>query len=38
MIGGAVMNEEVAEYSGADAYGKDATAAVKLAKSWIGDK
>ncbi len=38
MIGGAVMNEEVAEYAGADAYGKDATAAVKLAKSWIGDK
>ncbi len=38
MIGGAVMNEEVAEYAGADAYGKDATSAFKLAKSWIGGK
>jgi 5-methyltetrahydrofolate--homocysteine methyltransferase len=36
MIGGAVMNEEVAEYAGADAYGKDATSAYKLAKSWVG--
>jgi methanogenic corrinoid protein MtbC1 len=38
MIGGSIMNDEVAEYSGADAYGKDATTAVKIAKSWIGGK
>ncbi|TFG61080.1 MAG: methionine synthase [Spirochaetales bacterium] len=38
MIGGAVMSDEVAKYSGADAYGKDATSAFKLAKSWIGGK
>jgi 5-methyltetrahydrofolate--homocysteine methyltransferase len=36
MIGGSIMNEEAAEYTGADAYGKDASAAVKLAKSWTG--
>jgi methanogenic corrinoid protein MtbC1 len=38
MIGGSIMNEEAAEYAGADAYGADANAAVKLAKSWIGGK
>jgi 5-methyltetrahydrofolate--homocysteine methyltransferase len=38
MIGGSIMNEEAAEYAGADAYGKDASAAVKLAKSWTGGK
>lgn len=38
MIGGAVMNDDVAKYAGADAYGKDATSAFKLAKSWIGGK
>lgn len=36
MIGGSIMNEEAAEYAGADAYGEDAMAAVKLAKSWTG--
>lgn len=36
MIGGAPMDENVARYIGADAYGADATAAVKLAKGWIG--
>jgi methanogenic corrinoid protein MtbC1 len=35
MIGGAIMDANVAQYVGADAYGSDATAAVKLAKSWI---
>jgi 5-methyltetrahydrofolate--homocysteine methyltransferase len=38
MIGGSIMNEESAEYAGADAYGADANAAVKLAKSWKGGK
>jgi 5-methyltetrahydrofolate--homocysteine methyltransferase len=36
MIGGAIMDESAAQYIGADAYGPDATAAVKLAKSWTG--
>jgi 5-methyltetrahydrofolate--homocysteine methyltransferase len=35
MIGGAIMDANVAQYVGADAYGSDAMAAVKLAKSWI---
>jgi len=35
MIGGAIMDASVAQYVGADAYGADATAAVKLATSWI---
>jgi 5-methyltetrahydrofolate--homocysteine methyltransferase len=35
MIGGGQINEEVRKYTGADAYGKDALAAVKLAKDWI---
>lgn len=34
MIGGAIMDEKAAEYAGADAYGRDAAAAVKLAKGW----
>jgi 5-methyltetrahydrofolate--homocysteine methyltransferase len=38
MIGGSIMDEEAAEYVGADAFGADATAAVKLAKSWTGGK
>lgn len=36
MIGGGQINEQVREFTGADAYGKDAMAAVKLAKGWIG--
>ncbi|HEY9595984.1 MAG TPA: cobalamin-dependent protein, partial [Spirochaetia bacterium] len=35
MIGGAIMDTSVAQYVGADAYGADATAAVKLASGWI---
>ena len=35
MIGGAIMDSSVAQYVGADAYGADATAAVKLATSWV---
>ncbi len=38
MIGGSIMDEEAAEYVGADAYGADATTAVKLTKSWTGGK
>ena len=38
MIGGSVMDESAAEYVGADAYGKDALAAVNLAKTWTGGK
>jgi methanogenic corrinoid protein MtbC1 len=36
MIGGGQINEQVRDFTGADAYGKDAMAAVKLAKGWIG--
>lgn len=36
MIGGGQIDEEVRIFSGADAYGKDALEAVKLAKEWIG--
>lgn len=35
MIGGAIMDASVAQYVGADAYGADASAAVRLAKSWV---
>jgi len=36
MIGGAIMDANAAQYIGADAYGTNATAAVRLAKSWTG--
>jgi 5-methyltetrahydrofolate--homocysteine methyltransferase len=36
MIGGAIMDDDVRSYVGADAYGSDAQAAVRLATSWIG--
>jgi 5-methyltetrahydrofolate--homocysteine methyltransferase len=35
MIGGGQMDEQVRSFAGADAYGKDAMDAVKLAKGWI---
>jgi methanogenic corrinoid protein MtbC1 len=35
MIGGGQVNDEISEYAGADAYGKDAMAGVSLAKKWI---
>jgi methanogenic corrinoid protein MtbC1 len=38
MIGGGQITEEVKEYTGADAYGKDAVAGVTLAKKWVGAK
>jgi trimethylamine corrinoid protein len=37
MIGGGQMDHEVCKYAGADAYGKDAAAAVNLCKQWIGE-
>jgi 5-methyltetrahydrofolate--homocysteine methyltransferase len=36
MIGGGQIDDQVKSFSGADAYGKDAMEAVKLAKGWIG--
>jgi len=36
MIGGGQMDDEVKKYAKADAYGKDAMAAVSLAKQWFG--
>ncbi len=38
MIGGGTVTEEVRAYSGADAYGQDAVAAVNLAKEWVAAK
>jgi 5-methyltetrahydrofolate--homocysteine methyltransferase len=35
MIGGGQMDDEVRKYAKADAFGKDAMAAVSLAKEWI---
>ena len=36
MIGGGQIDDEVKKYAKADAFGKDAMAAVTLAKKWIG--
>jgi methanogenic corrinoid protein MtbC1 len=36
MIGGGQMDEQVRRFTGADAYGKDAVEAVRLARGWIG--
>jgi methanogenic corrinoid protein MtbC1 len=36
MIGGGQMSDEIKNYTGADAYGKDAMAGVTLAKKWVG--
>ena len=36
MIGGGQIDEHIREFTGADAYGKDAMAAVALAKDWAG--
>ena len=38
MIGGGPVSEEVRNYTGADAYGKDAMAGVSLARQWLGVK
>jgi 5-methyltetrahydrofolate--homocysteine methyltransferase len=34
MIGGGQIDDQIRQYTGADAYGRDAMAAVALAKSW----
>ena len=36
MIGGGQIDDEVRKYARADAYGKDAVAAVNLCRQWIG--
>jgi methanogenic corrinoid protein MtbC1 len=36
MLGGGQMDDQVRAHTGADAFGRDAMAAVKLAKDWIG--
>ena len=38
MIGGGQMSDQIRQYTGADAYGKDAMAGVSLAKKWVGTK
>lgn len=38
MIGGGQIDDEIRKYTDADAYGKDAMAAVILAKGWLGGK
>ncbi len=35
MIGGGQIDNQIVSYTGADAYGKDAMAAVALAKQWL---
>jgi methanogenic corrinoid protein MtbC1 len=35
MIGGGLIDDKIREYTGADAYGQDAMAAVQLAKGWV---
>lgn len=36
MIGGGQMDDEISRYAKADAFGKDAVAAVALSKEWMG--
>jgi len=36
MIGGGPINEQIREYTGADAWGKNAVDAVVIAKQWVG--
>jgi len=38
MIGGGQIDEEIRKYTGADAYGRDAMAAVALSKEWAGER
>ena len=35
MIGGGQIDDQIRQYTGADAYGKDAMAAVAIAKGWV---
>ena len=34
MVGGGTVDQQVATYANADGYGKDAMAAVEMAKQW----
>jgi 5-methyltetrahydrofolate--homocysteine methyltransferase len=36
MVGGGLVDDDIRKYAGADAYGRDAVAAVSLAKKWGG--
>lgn len=38
MIGGGQIDDEIRKYTGADAYGRDAMAAVSLAREWTGGR
>ncbi|MFC1874254.1 B12-binding domain-containing protein [Chloroflexota bacterium] len=38
MIGGGQIDDKISKYADADAFGRDAMAAVSLAKEWIGVK
>ena len=38
IIGGGQVSEKVRAYTGADAYGPDAVAGIRLIKQWIGEK
>ena len=38
MVGGGQIDDQIRKHTGADAYGRDAMAAVSLAKKWVGDK
>lgn len=38
MIGGGQIDDEIKKYAGADAYGRDAMAAVSMTKEWLGVK
>jgi len=38
MVGGGLIDDQIRSYTGADAYGRDAAAAVVLAKKWVGGK
>ncbi len=37
MIGGGQIDEQIRQYASADAYGRDAMAAVNIAKQWVGE-
>ena len=38
MVGGGTVDEKVKEYTGADAYGADAVAALNLSREWVESK
>jgi methanogenic corrinoid protein MtbC1 len=38
MVGGGQVSEEIRNYAGADAYGRDAMAGVSLSRKWVGAK